>query len=63
VSEGAAPIKGPDYFKNFTDVPQAPIVIGSTEDIGTDRVRANHIESAIHYFTEQEALKKSNTPL
>jgi len=63
IAEGAAPIKGDNYFKNFTGVPEAPVIIGSTEDIGTDRVRANHIDAAIHYFTEQETLKKANAPI
>lgn len=44
-------------------VPKEPIIIASTEDIGTIRVRANHLDASIHYFMEQEALKKNNAPI
>ena len=44
-------------------VPKEPIIIASTEDIGTIRVRANHLDASIHYFMEQEALKKINAPI
>lgn len=43
-------------------VPTAPIFIASTEDIGTNRVRANHFDAAIDYCDEQIALKKANAP-
>jgi len=44
-------------------VPKEPILIHSTEDIGTLRVRANHIDATIHYFMEQEYLKKNNAKI
>lgn len=44
-------------------VPKEPIIIASTEDIGTIRVRANHLDASIHYFMEQEVLKKNNAPI
>ena len=44
-------------------VPTAPIFIASSEDIGTNRVRANHFDAAIDYCDEQIALKKANAPL
>jgi hypothetical protein len=44
-------------------VPSAPIFIASTEDIGTNRVRANHFDAAIDYCEEQIALKKANASL
>ena len=44
-------------------MPTAPIFIASTEDIGTDRVRANHLDAAIHYYEEQERLAAKNAPL
>jgi hypothetical protein len=44
-------------------VPTAPIFIASSEDIGTNRVRANHFDAAIDYCDEQIELKKANAPL
>ncbi len=44
-------------------VPTAPIFIASSEDIGTNRVRANHFDAAIDYCNEQIQLKKANAPI
>ena len=44
-------------------LPVEPIFIASTEGIGTSRVRANHLDAAIDFFTEQERLKSSKAPL
>ncbi len=43
-------------------VPTAPVFIASSEDLGTNRVRANHLDAAIDYCNEQIALKKANAP-
>jgi len=63
VSESKAAVRDKEWFKRNVTVPTAPIFIASTEDIGTDRVRANHVDAAIHYCTEQEALKKMGAPI
>ena len=61
--------KGPARDKTWTTrsenviVPSAPIFIASSEDIGTNRVRANHYDAAIDYCEEQIELKRSNAPL
>jgi hypothetical protein len=55
--------RGGDYYKRWTHVPKEPIFIASTEDIGTLRVRANHIDAAIHYCIEQEKLKAAGAPI
>ncbi len=52
-----------EYYNRVAHVPSAPIFIASTEGIGTTRVRANHIDAVIDYFTEQEMLKKNGVPL
>jgi hypothetical protein len=52
-----------DWFKRTVHVPEAPVVIATTECIGTDKARANHLDAAIMYFNEQEAFKKNNVPL
>jgi hypothetical protein len=63
VAENKEPVRNKDFLKRFTYVPPAPIFIASTEDIGTVRVRANHLDAAIDYFQEQEQLKKDNVPI
>lgn len=51
------------YFQRHTHVPAAPIFIASSEDIGTNRVRANHVDAAIDYCVEQEKLKLAGAPI
>jgi len=63
VTEGRSAVRDKDWFKRSITVPTAPIFIASTEDIGTDRVRANHVDAAINYCVEQEALKKAGAPI
>jgi hypothetical protein len=52
-----------DWYNRYAAVPNPPIFIATTEDIGTIRARANHITAPIHYYQEQIALKLSKTPL
>jgi len=63
LSEAKAPTRDKEWFRRNLTVPTAPIFISSTEDIGTARVRANHVDAAIHYCEQQEALKKSKAPI
>ena len=63
VTEGRSAVRDKDWFKRSITVPTAPIFIASTEDIGTDRVRANHVDAAINYCVEQEALRKAGAPI
>ena len=51
------------WFKRHALVPKEPILIASSEDIGTHRVRANHPDAVIDYFLEQETLKRERRPL
>jgi hypothetical protein len=44
-------------------VPAEPIIIGSSEDVGTMRARANHIDSVIHFYKEQVKLKALGVPI
>ena len=44
VTEGRSAVRDKDWFKRSITVPTAPIFIASTEDIGTDSVRANHVD-------------------
>jgi len=41
-------------------VPHDPIIIGTSEDVGTARCRANHVSAQIDYCEEQEFMKKHN---
>eukprot|EP01039_Chlorochromonas_danica_P006523 gene6526-7194_t len=47
------------YLKRNVTVPHEPVFIAATEDLGTIRVRANHLDSVLDYFVEQEKLKKA----
>ena len=51
------------WFKRHALKMPEPILVNSSEDIGTHRVRANHPDAVIDYFLEQEALKRSGVPL
>ena len=55
--------KGDNFYKNYANVPKEPIIIASTEDIGTINVRANHIDSAIEFCINQERLKAAGAPI
>ena len=61
--ESKSQLRDKDYFKRNTILPPEPIFIASTEDIGTPRVRANHVDACIDYYMEQEYLKKNKVPL
>ena len=63
LEENRVPNRDADWFKRFACVPNPPIFIASTVDIGTPRVRANHVDAQIDYFEEQEQLKKANAPI
>ncbi|RYG95685.1 hypothetical protein EON65_55595 [archaeon] len=56
-------IKDASYFHRNALLHYEPIFIASTELIGTDRVRANHFDAAIDFFSHQEKLKKENAPM
>ena len=58
LTEAKAPVRSQEWFQRNVVVPTAPIFIASTEDIGTDRVRANHLDAAIHYCDEQIKLQR-----
>ena len=63
LNEVSAPQRDVDWFKRNTVIVNEPIFIGSSEDIGTRRARANHFDSVIDYFSEQEMLKKAGEPM
>lgn len=62
-SGNAHPRRSEDYYKQITYVPKEPVFIASTEGIGTNRVRANHVDALIDFYTEQEKLKNAGVPL
>ena len=55
--------RGGTWYNRNAVVPTSPIFMASTDDIGTVRARANHIDAPLHYFEEQIALKKAKSPL
>ena len=52
-----------DWYNRYANVPNPPIFIANTEDIGTVLARANHLSATIHHCEEQIALKLLNVPL
>ena len=53
------PVKDANYLKRLIhSVPHDPIIIGTSEDVGTARCRANHVSAQIDYCEEQEFLKR-----
>lgn len=63
VNEVKAPQRDAKWFARNTFIPQEPIIIGTSEDIGTARCRANHLSAVIDYFDEQKALKEAGAPI
>lgn len=63
IEELAGPRRDVGYYRRTVHVPREPIIIASTEDIGTARVRANHLDAAIDFCIEQEKLKAMGAPL
>ncbi len=52
-----------EYLQRKMLVPEAPVLIASSEDLGTVRVRSNHVDAIIDYCVEQENLKRINAPI
>ena len=63
VNEVKAPQRDEKWFARNVFIPQEPIIIGTSEDIGTARARANHLSSVIDYFEEQKILKDAGAPI
>ena len=45
-------------FKRHIVVPEEPIWIASSVDMGSKRARANHLDAVIDFFQEQKELKQ-----
>jgi hypothetical protein len=56
-------VRDKNFFKRTAFVPGEPIYIASSEYIGTDRARANHVDSCLHYCKEQMVYKQENAPI
>ncbi len=50
-------------FKRFVVVPEEPIWIASSVDIGSKRARANHLDAVLDFFQEQKELKQVGAPI
>lgn len=55
--------KDKNYFQRYAYSAPAPVFIASTEGLGTARVRANHYDAVLDYFSEQEEFKKAGAPI
>lgn len=55
--------KNREYYRRVLITPQEFIFIGSTVDIGTARVRANHRSAFLDLFEEQITLHKAGVPI
>jgi len=56
-------VRNKEYYQRVAHQPAEPIFIASTEGIGSARVRANHSDAALDYFSEQEQLKNAKSPI
>ncbi len=64
IAEGKNVIaKDQAYFQRRAVAPVEPIFIASTEGLGTSRVRANHYDAVLDFYSEQEKLKAAGAPL
>ena len=50
------------FFKTII-IPKEPVIIASSDCIGTARARCNHMDALLHYFNEEEALKAAGAPI
>lgn len=51
------------FVETHFPVREAPVIIGSTDAIGTVRARAKHYEAYLDYFQEEQALKSAGAPI
>ncbi len=51
------------YVDTHYPVREVPIVISSSDAVGTVRARARHYEAYLDYFQEEEALKVAGAPI
>lgn len=63
MNEARAPVRDKEWFSRNVFVPVEPIIIGTSEDIGTPRARANHFDSVLDYYKEQIMLKEVGAPI
>lgn len=62
--EREAPILRDNAFlKRAAKVQEAPVIIASSDHVGTVRARLRHYEAYLDYYMEEEALKKAGAPI
>jgi hypothetical protein len=49
--------------RNFANPTEPPIIIASTDAIGTVRAKCNNLEAILDYYMEEEALKAAGAPI
>ena len=50
-------------LKRAATVKEAPIIIASSDHVGTVRARLRHYEAYLDYYMEEEALKAAGAPI
>lgn len=62
--EREAPILRDNAFmKRAALVQEAPVIIASSDHVGTVRARMRHYEAYLDYYMEEEALKAAGAPI
>ena len=56
-------IKDEAFYKRVCRVNEAPVIITSTEAVGTARARCGHYEAYLDYIMEEEALRTAGAPV
>jgi hypothetical protein len=51
------------FLDTHFPVREAPIIIASSDAVGTVRARAKHYEAYLDYFQEEQALKSAGAPV
>ena len=52
-----------EIYQRRIRVAEPPIIIASSEDVGTPRALANDFRALLHYYEEEEQLKKAGAPI
>jgi hypothetical protein len=56
-------LKDDAFYKRICKVNEAPVIITSSEAVGTVRARCCHYEAYMDYIMEEEALRTAGAPI
>lgn len=56
-------IPNKQFIQHYFPVKEVPVVIGSSEHVGSVRARIKNYEAYLDYFQEEQALKQAGAPI